>query len=467
LNEWFELINGLLKDKEKRKIIEGAKRIIADAVIEILTRNRLKEVYKDILNEILYSIGNETDEHFVDAIPLAIRPSDGLRFCLIRADGDSIGSWINGELGVPWVLMHHPTMIPNIQKLKNISPEILMRPRPTSPAYFSTLSMVLSYNALLISKIIEAFGGFLIFTGGDDVLAIVPPEIWHLVYLILRFTFSSEILLNPTLKRYSEGIYSYGMSWRATQSYGVVIAHHKADFRWVINMSRELEEKSKKFQMYTSNKKIKDKDAISVALLSRGSVIRCIEPIPNVLIPTNSGLLTIREFDHRIINNVQKNALSPDISDDYEHHFSSLLCTIRSKNLGGDFAFIGIIPQSTNLITTNSTSNSSLSLVAYAYKMARYVSRGILSREGLIILEQFYEKFKNKDDAKASDADFYLLKYQIKRKIPSDKYKFLADNLSNDTRLLYELSEKTSSNLLSIYSLTEVFRRCLNNCIVR
>ena len=235
LDSWSDFIKG------KSEIIESAQRIVADVIIEILagSNEKIADAYRNILNKIFKVFGSPTDD-FSKIIPIALKPQGSLRFCVLRADADFMGDWINGDKCFSWILMHHPYIIPEVQKLNNIKDEILSRPRPISPSYLSTFSMTLGFNALLISKIISAFGGFLIYTGGDDILALVPPEVWHLVYLLLRFTFSSEIILNNALKRYKHGIYSYGMGWRASQSYGVVIAHHKACLLYTSPSPRDL-----------------------------------------------------------------------------------------------------------------------------------------------------------------------------------------------------------------------------------
>ncbi len=447
------------------KVLLEAKKVIAKTIASILAKNdeNYCSLYYDILNKIYSSLScnlDDRDQDFANIIPIAVVPQDSLRFCIIRADGDSIGKWINGEMRVPWILMHHPQIIPQIQKLRNISGQILLRKSPTSPAYLSTLSMTLSYNALLIARIIDAFGGFLIYTGGDDVLAMIPPEVWHLVYLLLRFTFSCEIILNRALERFNYGIYSYGMSWRATQSYGIVIAHHKADFRWAIEVSRDLEERSKDF----SSENRPQKDAISVALLSRGAITSETEPLPNLLISHDGKLWTIREFDEHVIKQISQNVMQSDVMNRYNELTKQILTSVFSATLGNDFAFIGIIPKVHSIATNEPTI---ISLPMFAYRVACMVLTGELSRAGLYILQEFYDRFRDLKKQEPTDAQLQILKYQLERKVQQERLrKVIAGDLVSSTKVLIELSKKFSSNFLSVYFLAEIIRRCLSNCII-
>ena len=452
-----------IPEKYGEKIIDEAKKVLANVILDVLLGgDKYKDIYKNIL-ERFFELFSFKNNKFINAIPIALKPQDSLRFCIIRGDGDSIGKWINGEKCMSWVLMHHPDIIGSVQSLQNINKNILERPRPTSPAYLSTLSMTLSYNALLISRIIDAFGGFLIYTGGDDVLALVPPEVWHLVYLILRYTFSSEIILNKALGRYDNGIYMYGLSWRATQSYGVVIAHHKADLRWVIEYSRKLEERSKEFSYNCDNKLKKNelKDSICVALLGRGVVIRETEALPNTLIKEEgSKFYTISEFDNKLRNEL--NVLSSDVFKKYKENVERILTIIPAESLGDDFAFIGILPRKYNL-ADNDKSCEVYSIPMFGYYISYLVLNGLLSRSGLKLLEELYETTLQRS---LKDVDLQLLKYMLSRRVSEALRNELLNTILDNIKILSNLSKKFNSNLLSVFYLAEIFRRCLIHCIV-
>jgi len=319
--------------------------------------------------------------------------------------------------------------------------------------------MTLSYNALLVARIIDAFGGFLIYTGGDDVLAIIPPEVWHLVYMILRFTFSSEIILNKALGRYKEGIYHYGMGWRASQSYGIVIAHHKADFRWVIELSRELEEKSKDLLVG----KEKAKDATTIALLGRGAKIRVVGPIPNILIKHEDTYKTLHEYDSYTLDRVRNEVNSVDVFKTYMNLVDPLMVKVECRDLS-DYVFIGIAPRS-SVLNENMNNFSTISLVSLAYRIARYVLDKKLSRGGLGLLEELLAE-KTIKDGVLEEEKIYLLKYQLSRKIPCEDIRAeLSKELIHTIKEMSRLSIKFKTNLLALFSLSEVFRRCLGNQI--
>ncbi|MHA1710036.1 MAG: type III-B CRISPR-associated protein Cas10/Cmr2 [Candidatus Baldrarchaeia archaeon] len=261
----------------------------------------VEEVLKSHIKRVLNITFDPTVDFFGESIflPLATRPSQ--RFVLMRGDGDSIGEWLRGEIFPPSALFYSGTSLIRAISQGDDFIKLLKGKRPLAPVLFHTMSFALTVNAFLVfPKIIEAFGGFVIYSGGDDTLALMPPESWMFAYMFIRLYFSREASLEKfefersskeakRPKRWLIEIYVPGMGYRATMSLGVVLADIKAHLRYVAQQSLEIEDmRSKGISRPGERRKLKD--GLSVALVSRGAVLRSANAIPNVLIQT-----TLRE----------------------------------------------------------------------------------------------------------------------------------------------------------------------------
>ncbi len=102
-------------------------------------------------------------------------------YAVLAMDGDDMGQWVSGVKAAPLVNslarqaqdyfhQHWP-------KDSKELPPADEAPRPLSPGYHAALSEALSNFSLYCARpIVEAFGGQLIYAGGDDVLAMSPAR---------------------------------------------------------------------------------------------------------------------------------------------------------------------------------------------------------------------------------------------------------------------------------------------------
>ncbi len=91
---------------------------------------------------------------------------------ILAMDGDRMGKWLTGQLGPTWEKLFH-------SQLRNKVPEKLRgKIRPLCPVRQRALSHALKDFALEVVRPVveEAHCGRLIYAGGDDVLALLPPE---------------------------------------------------------------------------------------------------------------------------------------------------------------------------------------------------------------------------------------------------------------------------------------------------
>lgn len=421
LNVLEEILGGCFSDVEEffgkitefaladSEIIREAKKILFEGIAQKIgiPKKTLYEIFSRLLP------GNGDDKIY-DFIPISTRPQN--RFTLIRGDGDDIGKWISGEMSPPYILFHHEEIEQGVKNLQNITNDILLRNRPISPAYLSTLSMILTQNALLVSKVVRALGGYLIYSGGDDVLAFSPPESWHLIYLLIRFLYSSEFILRKFalgLDREEVELYNYDMGWLATQSYGIVIAHHKADLRYVIKYSLNLEEQSKERKVNG----IKVKDGLTIALISRAASLHKATALPNMIIYYNDEYKVIRQVDAEIRDMIGKAVCDPkeNVIKKYKQRVDEFLTKLMDDF--GNKLFIGVMPNNVGDIEKIFCAKNTvlLSPLSFAFYLAKIVISNQLSRRGLHTLYEFYVRQR---DLETTSVDLLLqyLRYELSRK---------------------------------------------------
>ncbi len=298
-------------------------------------------------------------------LPLPISFAPQTRFALLRMDGDDVGKWISGELLPPWQVLIAPTnedsVLGNREKAEEKSGktygDVYARPRPVAPSTMSTLSMVITLNVKVIRSVVEAFGGFLVYTGGDDVLALLPAEVWHYVYLLLRFLYSREVM--DSLDANDGRMYVYGMGARATASFAVVVAHYKAYLKNVIKESYEvLERRSKGLKDH----KRTVKDGLSVVLMSRSAPIQHVYALPNVLVKSGEELKPLRVYDYEKVRETRERIMNrKKVVDEWMRAFGSLLCVVSGSGVedyasgggvsGRSFNFIGLLPGQGGLLS--------------------------------------------------------------------------------------------------------------------
>jgi CRISPR/Cas system-associated protein Cas10 (large subunit of type III CRISPR-Cas system) len=92
---------------------------------------------------------------------------------VIAFDGDEMGKWVSGEKTPPLLSQLSKSAAKYFREKANVKDDNLKR--PLSPSYHLQFSEALvNFGLYLVRPIIEHFNGQLIYSGGDDVLAMVP-----------------------------------------------------------------------------------------------------------------------------------------------------------------------------------------------------------------------------------------------------------------------------------------------------
>lgn len=210
---------------------------------------------------------------------------------LILMDGDSMGKWVSGDpsLGLKNSEVWHPDIISNL-KDEITNPELekyINDLRPMSPARHMAISAALNAFSVDLSRQVveDVFKGKLLYSGGDDVLAMVSVDDLLPAMFVLRMVYSGIGLYNQENREEREHFWKWlglgeptnflmarkghvhlrkrlyrVMGAKATASFGAVAAHHTARLAKVLRELRTAEKRAKSEGR---------KDAFSITLMKR------------------------------------------------------------------------------------------------------------------------------------------------------------------------------------------------------
>ncbi|MBC6412339.1 MAG: type III-B CRISPR-associated protein Cas10/Cmr2 [Hyphomonadaceae bacterium] len=153
-------------------------------------------------------------------------------YAILMMDGDDLGAWLRGE-HMPKVRdVVHPKLCDWYDSLDDGRVKTAFdTPRPVGPALHAAISGVLGRFATRIApKIIEEHTGTVIYSGGDDLLALLPVRQAVACAHSLREAY-----------RQGDGVGLTGMGEKATLSAGLAFVHYKEDLRLALAAAREAE----------------------------------------------------------------------------------------------------------------------------------------------------------------------------------------------------------------------------------
>jgi CRISPR-associated protein Cmr2 len=187
-------------------------------------------------------------------------------YAILVMDGDEMGKWLQGEKAPKVGDLLHPKMREYFEQLPGAE-DGLAATRPLGPALHMALSEALTNFAVRIApKIVDRHFGTLIYSGGDDLLALLPTRTVLACGDELKRAFRGERSANNGA---DEGYYRVGqgsqtrdllvMGPKATLSAGVAVAHYKEDLREALEAVRSAERAAKHG----------GKDALQLAVLRR------------------------------------------------------------------------------------------------------------------------------------------------------------------------------------------------------
>jgi len=193
--------------------------------------------------------------------PLCIVRSLSDYFAIVKSDGDSMRDLLEGS-GI-----HQKKLIDMIPLsiLKGDTPSIkgedLLTRWIPSISYGLMISRALTILSTKTAKQIEEKGGLVVYSGGDDVLTMIPAEISIQTVLSTRKTFSRSVIevkdrFAEKVLREKNVIYQFpGLGKRATQSSSILLVDAFFPLRKSIEMVSNFVEEKAKAVRYPSGEK--------------------------------------------------------------------------------------------------------------------------------------------------------------------------------------------------------------------
>jgi CRISPR-associated protein Cmr2 len=232
----------------------------------------------------LRSSGSEADGERLEVLEAELAKLIGHRhetyYGVILMDGDRMGAWLAGNDGSTRLKFRqtwHPQIRAAIARFEHEPAlrEYFDSYRPASPARHAFVSAALNQFSLHVARhVVERIGkGRLIYSGGDDVLALVAVDDLLPVMLLLRAAYSgwgdpSKLRRDLDLRglqigrgfvRLDDRVLP-AMGAKASASMGAVVAHHTAPLSHVLRQTREAERRAKNA----------GRDAFSLRVAKRG-----------------------------------------------------------------------------------------------------------------------------------------------------------------------------------------------------
>lgn len=188
-------------------------------------------------------------------------------YAILMMDGDHMGQWLTGQKAPSIRACYHPETLHYLESQRSHPlSKALDMPRPITPAYSAALSTALgNFAAHIAPQIVERHQGVTIYSGGDDILALLPVETALTCARELRLAFVGEPGGNGGAQ---DGFYRkndavHMVAGGATSSAGICIVHHMDDLRAALDGARRAEKTAKM-----------TRDALGISLMKRSGESR-------------------------------------------------------------------------------------------------------------------------------------------------------------------------------------------------
>ncbi|HXG33141.1 MAG TPA: type III-B CRISPR-associated protein Cas10/Cmr2 [Bryobacteraceae bacterium] len=295
---------------------------------------------------------------------------------LVLMDGDRMGRILSAAssaepdpegpaASITFLESFHPQVRAGFKTLCRSSPALKSygdQPRPVSPNRHMVISAALTdFSQVVVPHIVEEkHPGRLIYSGGDDVLAMLPASDALPAAQELRWAYSGSFPEHEaqdwnSLRKGDALAAKQGFAWlkgrlmrmmglRATASCGIVIAHHQAPLSFVLRQLREAERLAKNFRRpdRCNPGKIKERDAVHVTVIKRsGSTLQLMlewnEQI--ALLEDLSKFLARQDVSRRAVYHiVEWLEQLPETDDRLDREMLESLLAYQLKRQSGDAA---------------------------------------------------------------------------------------------------------------------------------
>jgi len=213
-HEWGESEEKI--PEEKRNVIEELKKELEKSWKEL--KDEVKKSYEQL---------NEKPNKY---------------YAILMMDGDRVGRMLSGETLPNLEEFMHPVFKNKILEWGK-GEELIKTKRILTPSHHIAISRAMKdFSLYKVPEIVEKFNGFLVYAGGDDVLALFPADkVLDAAYEIQKFFKKDfyEIEVNGKKRKV------IGLGNKASMSAGIVFAHYKWPLYDAIERVRDAEKDAK------------------------------------------------------------------------------------------------------------------------------------------------------------------------------------------------------------------------------
>ncbi len=166
-------------------------------------------------------------------------------YAILAMDADRMGRWLKGNHAPKVREVMHPKIVDYYERLGDKAKDGLDARRPVGPALHASISEALNNFASYVAPgIVEEYNGTMIYSGGDDVLALLPACGAVECAAELRRAFRGE---GGSVPGWTEknGRQLLTMGNRATLSAGIAFVHFMEDLRLALDAARQAEAAAK------------------------------------------------------------------------------------------------------------------------------------------------------------------------------------------------------------------------------
>lgn len=211
------------------------------------TLNTTKRFLRDVLE--IKGLKYESTE---DIAQQNENPDRNKYIAILMMDGDSMGKWVSGQKAPMVKDVLHSEVLQRMGEI-GINTKDLELPFVT-PSYHRAVSRTLGVFSSFVEHVVEErYKGMLIYTGGDDVLAMLPAskalecanELRKIYSGIGSVKIADKYEFNNQMLYVNGRPYTTMMGEKATISAGIAVIHQKSPLRFGIQLAREAEKYAK------------------------------------------------------------------------------------------------------------------------------------------------------------------------------------------------------------------------------
>ena len=170
-------------------------------------------------------------------------------YAILAMDADHMGQWLKGDSAPQVREVLHPKMVDYYKRLGVQAEAGLDAKRPVGPALHASISEALNNFASHVAPgIVEKHKGTMIYSGGDDVLALLPVHRAVACADELRRAFrgdDKDAAVPPGWTQWGDNRLLLAMGDKATLSAGIAFVHFMEDLRLALEEAHKAEKAAK------------------------------------------------------------------------------------------------------------------------------------------------------------------------------------------------------------------------------